>query len=276
MEIRLEKVSVNVLDRISLHVPSKQFVLIMGGSESGKTSLLHLMLGLLRPPYGRVEIEGLQINLWNQKFALQRLRKQIGMVFQQTHHQMIGHTIYEDIAFSLKLKKLSKAEIDRKVKESMERVGLSYERLKDKSPYRLSGGQMRRASLAGVIINQPKLLLLDEPEQGMDQEGMEVLKEVIQDFRHKATLVYCCKTVQWFDWADRLIILNKGQIVYDELAKKFQLDFKLVKAWNLSAPPIVQLMAAFKDLDPNWLSPYIKTEEQLLFFLKEAWKSRGL
>jgi energy-coupling factor transport system ATP-binding protein len=277
MEIRLEEVSVNVLDQITLHIPSNQFVLIMGGSESGKTSLIHLMLGLLRPPHGRVEIGGFHFNLLNNPFVLQRLRQQMGVVFQHTHHQIIGSSIYEDIAFSLKLKKkLSKSEIDHMVRQSMEKAGLSYEDFKDKSPYRLSGGEMRRAALAEVIINQPKLLLLDEPEQGMDPEGMQVLEKVMKDFRHHATVIYCCKTLQWLDWADRLIVLDKGQIVYDELVNQINIDYKLLKQWGVLVPPIVHLIEAFEDIDPDWLPSHIVTEEQLFLFLKEVWGTKRL
>ena len=158
------------IEEINLTIESGDYIGLIGHTGSGKSTLVQHFNGLLKPTAGQVLVEGK--NLWDKKVNRSRVRFEIGLVFQYPEYQLFEETVYKDIAFGPKNMSLDKDEIHGRVLEAAEFVGLSEEQL-NKSPFDLSGGQKRRAAIAGVLAMNPKMLILDEPTAGLDPRGRD-------------------------------------------------------------------------------------------------------
>ena len=154
------------IKNINWTVESGEFWGLIGHTGSGKSTLIQHLNGLLKPTSGEILIDG--ESLGAKRSGLKAIRQKVGLVFQYPEHQLFEETVEQDVAFGPKNMGLSQDEITKRVKEAMELVGISYEEVKDKSPFELSGGQMRRVAIAGVLAMKPKILILDEPTAGLD------------------------------------------------------------------------------------------------------------
>ena len=171
------------VDHINLQIEQGEFVGIIGHTGSGKSTLMQMMNGLLKPTEGTVLLDGHDI--WAKKADRRAVRFQVGLVFQYPEYQLFEETVYQDIAFGPKNMGLGKDEIDRRIRETAEIVGLAPELL-EKSPYALSGGQKRRAAIAGVMAMEPRVLILDEPTAGLDPIGRTTILTQLREY-HKRT-----------------------------------------------------------------------------------------
>lgn len=190
--IKLENVTVRygegtpfaltALDGINLDIPAGCVCGIIGHTGSGKSTLAQLLNGLLQPTLGKVLFKGEDIN--RSKQSVNDIRFKVGLVFQYPEYQLFEETVYKDIAFGPKNMKLSEDEINKRVLTAAEYVGLKKELL-EKSPFDLSGGEKRRAAIAGVIAMQPKVLILDEPTAGLDPIGRDTILDLIKNYREK-------------------------------------------------------------------------------------------
>ena len=153
------------LDNVSLAVEEGEFVGLIGATGSGKSTLIQHLNGLVKVQQGEVSVEGMNAS---DKKTLKKLRFTVGMVFQYPEYQLFEDTVAKDVAFGPKNMKLDKEEVERRVRRAMEVVGLPYEEFAERSPFELSGGEKRRAAIAGVIAMEPKILVLDEPVAGLD------------------------------------------------------------------------------------------------------------
>jgi len=233
------------LDDITLSVAEKEFLGIIGPTGSGKSTLVQLFNGLLKPDRGRVLVDG--VDLGGIKGAqLREIRQKIGLVFQYPESQLFEETVAKDVAFGPRNLGLSRSEIHERVVEAMEFVGLDYESFKDRSPFSLSGGQMRRAAIAGILAMRPEVLVLDEPTAGMDPHGrMEILNRIAKIHRDlKITVVLVSHNME--DIArltSRVIVLNEGKLVLEGTPRDvFSLGERMMRGFGLDIPPITELM----------------------------------
>jgi energy-coupling factor transport system ATP-binding protein len=161
------------LENISLQIDSGEILAIAGGAGSGKTTLIQHLNGLLQPCSGKVVLDGRNIS--HSKVDLQRIRQQIGLVFQFPERQLFEETVYRDVAFGPKNLGLDEKEIDIRVKQALQLTGLEFDKFAQKSPFHLSGGEKRRTAIAGVIAMQPRILVLDEPTVGLDKYSADLI-----------------------------------------------------------------------------------------------------
>lgn len=189
-----------------------EYLGIIGHTGSGKSTLIQHLNGLLKPTSGRVLLEGQDI--WQSKSLTRQARFRVGLVFQYPEYQLFEETVYQDIAFGPKNMGLDSSEIDRRVRQAAEFVGLPDTQL-TRSPFELSGGQKRRVAIAGVIAMEPSVLILDEPTAGLDPVGVESILKNIQDYHHakNATVILVSHSMEEVARSvDRLTVVNDGQI----------------------------------------------------------------
>ena len=203
------------LDDVSFTVERGEFVGIIGHTGSGKSTLMQHMNGLLKPTSGSVLLEGKDI--WSDKILTRQSRFRVGLVFQYPEYQLFEETVYKDIAFGPKNMRLSEKEIDRRVREAAELVGITPQQL-EVSPFDLSGGQKRRVAIAGVIAMEPEVLILDEPTAGLDPEGREDILANIEAYRKTKNATIMMVSHSMNDVArltDRLLVMNKAKLAMD-------------------------------------------------------------
>ena len=200
------------IEELSFSVERGEFIGIIGHTGSGKSTLIQHLNGLLKPTGGQVLFDGRDI--WSDKAFTRSIRFRVGLVFQYPEYQLFEETVYQDIAFGPKNMGLDKQEIDRRVWEAARFVGVPDEQL-DKSPFELSGGQKRRAAIAGVIAMEPDVLILDEPTAGLDPEGRESILANIRTYREAKNATIFMVSHAMGDvarLADRLLVLDHGRI----------------------------------------------------------------
>ena len=197
---------------VSLDIHEGELLGIIGHTGSGKSTLIQHLNGLLRPHEGRVLLDGKDI--WENPKKIRDVRFRVGMVFQYPEHQLFEDTIYKDIAFGPKNMGLSEEEIDHRVRQAAAYVGLD-ESLLEKSPFDLSGGEKRRAAIAGVMAMEPQVLILDEPTAGLDPRGREQVLAMIQDYRKNRNTTVLLVTHSMEDVArvaDRILVMADGHV----------------------------------------------------------------
>ena len=250
---------IKALDDINSKIEHGKITGIIGHTGSGKSTLIQLFNGILKPYEGKVLLDGNDI--WNKsKDAKKETRKicfRVGLVMQYPEYQLFEETIYEDIAYGPKNMKLSKEEIDERVREAVKFVGLD-ENLLDKSPFDLSGGQKRRAAIAGIIAMRPDVLVLDEPAAGLDPRGKASIFENIKGYQEKSgnTVVIVSHSMEdMAKYCDRLIVIANGKIVLEGESREVFSSAKQLSEVGLDIPQITKLMIRLKemgiDVDPS-------------------------
>lgn len=227
---------------VSLKIEDNEFLGIIGHTGSGKSTLIQHMNGLLTPTSGTIYFNGKDTS--EKDFPKKELRSRVGMVFQYPEHQLFEPTVFEDICFGPKNLGLSKEEIDDRVYEALRLVGFP-EDLISASPFDLSGGQKRRAAIAGVLAMKPDILILDEPTAGLDPKGRDDILDMIKDMHDKTgnTVVLVSHSME--DIArlvDRIIVMNVGQVQFDDTPKEVYKNYKELEKMGLRAPQITYLM----------------------------------
>ena len=226
MSIKLESVSYTympgtpyeqtAISDISLEIEKGEFLAIIGHTGSGKSTLVQHLNGLLHPTNGRVLVDG--VDLAAKTPEAKRVSRSVGMVFQYPEHQLFAETIYEDIAFGPRNLKLDEAEVKQRVELAMEFVGLDYDTFAQRSPFQLSGGQMRRVAIAGVVAMNPDYLVLDEPSAGLDPRSRNaVFKEIMSLHKSRgiAIVLVTHSMEEAVKYADRLLVINAGKVLFD-------------------------------------------------------------
>ena len=215
------------LKNITLTIDDGDFLGIVGHTGSGKSTLVSHFNGLTKLMSGKLIVDGIDLSL---KYDYKKLRSKVGMVFQYPEYQLFAETVFADVAFGLKnfsKTPLSENETARAVREALETVGLSYEEVKDKSPFELSGGQKRRAAIAGVIVTKPEILVLDEPAAGLDPLGKEeiaaLLKKVHSDWC-KTVIVVSHDMDEIAEACDRAAVFSEGKIAFCDTPERLFTD----------------------------------------------------
>lgn len=235
------------LDNVNLEISNGEFIALIGHTGSGKSTLIQHMNGLLKPTSGKILIDDVDITADGVK--LSDIRKKVGLVFQYPEYQLFEETIEKDIEFGPRNLGLEQDEITKRVKKSMEMVGLDYEIYKDKSPFDLSGGQKRRVAIAGVIAMEPKILILDEPTAGLDPKGRDDILEQIKILhtKYKMTIVLVSHSMEDVGkLAERIIVMNRGSVVLEGVPAEVFKEIDKLESIGLGVPQITYLMRALK------------------------------
>lgn len=227
---------------ISFEIPDGDFAAVIGHTGSGKSTLIQHLNGLVKPTSGSIIIDGEDI--LSPKADLKKLRTQVGLVFQYPEYQLFEETVYRDIAFGPKNMGLSEKEVDERVHEAIELVGIS-EDLLDKSPFELSGGQKRRIAIAGVISMRPRVLILDEPTAGLDPHGRDEILDrlsAMHDAKDDMTVIFVSHSMEDVaKLAKHIIVLDRGRVVMDgTVADIFARGAELTEI-GLDVPQITRL-----------------------------------
>ena len=237
------------LKGINLTINEGDFVGIIGHTGPGKSTLVQHLNGLLHPTTGQVTIDGVDAALKTEEAKL--MRHKVGMVFQYPEHQLFEETIAQDIAFGPKNLGLSADEVDARVREAMDFVGLDYETYANRSPFQLSGGQMRRVAIAGVVALNPSYLILDEPSAGLDPFGREEIFQKIIDLHAKKGITVVLVSHNMEDisrMANRLIVIDNGKIQLDgKPIDIFMNKRQELQSAGVDVPPVSKLVEYLRD-----------------------------
>ena len=232
----------HALINVNLTVEEGDFLAIIGHTGSGKSTFVQHLNGLVKLQSGTIIVDG--IDLSQKKIDYKKLRGTVGMVFQYPEYQLFADTVYDDVAFGPKNLKLSKQEIDERVKEAIKLVGLDFDYVNQKSPFELSGGEKRRVALAGVLAMRPKILVLDEPTAGLDPQGKKEILDLVTTL-HKTMTPTIIMINHDMDevarYANKVAVFDMGSVKYlltpEQLAQK---QDELVKM-GLDIPTLAKL-----------------------------------
>ena len=227
---------------VSLEIREGELLGIIGHTGSGKSTLIQHLNGLLRPDTGRILLEGKDI--WENPKKIRDVRFKVGMVFQYPEHQLFEDTIYKDISFGPKNMGLSEEEIHRRVHEAAAYVGLD-EALLEKSPFDLSGGEKRRAAIAGVMAMEPRVLILDEPTAGLDPRGREQVLAMVREYRRKSGATVLLVTHSMEDVArvaDRVLVMDHGQVAMLDTVERVFSRAEELERIGLTVPAVTKIL----------------------------------
>lgn len=265
------------LQDVSLTIEEGSFMAVAGHTGSGKSTLMQHLNGLLQPDSGTVFVDGVDVNKKKDKAALAARRK-VGLVFQYPEQQLFEETVYSDIAFGPRNFGLNEADVKERVQEAMDFVELSYEKYKDKSPFQLSGGQKRRAALAGIIALKPRYLVLDEPTAGLDPRLKRSILTKIKELNKKehTTIIMVSHNMDDIAFlAQKVAVLNHGRLmICDEPQKVFSHE-QILKEAGLLEPEVMQLMQAVKQAGID-VRTNVLTREAAFEEICTALRKRGI
>jgi len=235
------------VDDVSFSVEEGEFVGVIGHTGSGKSTLIQHFNGLLKPDTGHIFVDGR--DMWEDKTKIREFRFLVGLVFQYPEYQLFEDTVYKDIAYGPGNMELSQEEIDRRVKEAAELVGLKPRHL-EQSPFELSGGQKRRAAIAGVMAMRPRVLVLDEPTAGLDPKGREKILSMIYNYHRQTgnTVILVSHSMEDIArFANRVLVMNKSKIeMYDTVEQVFSKAQRLVEI-GLEVPQVTQIFLGLRE-----------------------------
>lgn len=248
------------LDDISFEIKDNDFVGLIGHTGSGKSTLIQHLNGLLKPSSGQIIVNG--FNITDKDLNLTEIRKRVGIVFQYPEYQLFEETVEKDIAFGPGNLGLDEAEISKRVKNSMEAVGLDYETYKDKSPFDLSGGQKRRVAIAGVIAMNPEVLILDEPTAGLDPGGRDEIFNLIKKLHRDNNITIILSSHSMDDMAklaQTIIVMNHGKIEFMGTPREvFTSHADKLREIGLDVPQVLELATKLRqkgfDIRPDILT----------------------
>ena len=236
------------LDDVSLTIHDGEFVGLIGHTGSGKSTLVQHLNGLILPTSGKITVDGM--DLADKNTDKRAIRRRVGLVFQYPENQLFEETVAKDIAFGPKNLGLEEAEIDRRVRTAMRRVALDYDKLAQRSVFELSGGQMRRVAIAGVLAMEPQTLVLDEPCAGLDPRGREEILGLISDLHREsgATIVMVSHSMDDVAaLAERVIVMNHGKVAMDGAPREIFSRGEELRAIGLDVPQAVELAQKLRE-----------------------------
>lgn len=238
----------DAIKNISFSVEKGEIIGIIGHTGSGKSTLVQHLNGLLKPTDGEILLEGK--NIWAEPKKIKGVRYRVGLVFQYPEYQLFEDTVYKDISFGPKNMGLSEEEINNRIIEICELVGIKKEYL-EKSPFDLSGGEKRRVAIAGVMAMKPEIIIFDEPVAGLDPKGRADVIKMISDYRNKYNATVLIISHNMEDMAvltDKLVVLNKGQLVMFDATENVFRKNELLQSIGLNVPIVTQVMLKLKNM----------------------------
>ncbi len=262
------------IKNIDLTIREGEFVAVIGHTGSGKSTLIQHLNGLLKPTSGTVSVDDVDIHKKSKESLA--ARHKVGMVFQYPEYQLFEETIAEDIAFGPKNFKLSEEEVDARVREAMDFADLDYDTYAQRSPFQLSGGQMRRVAIAGVIALKPKYLILDEPAAGLDPIGKDIIFAKIKKLHREGTTVILVShnMDDVAQMADRLLVMHKGVLAASGTPQEVFAQKELLKDAGLDVPPVTETLRYLKQYGIDVDDTVLDTESAVQTIL-DAVRGRG-
>lgn len=259
MSIKLENVSYTymkntpyertALKEVTLTIEKGEYVAVIGHTGSGKSTLMQHLNGLLKPDLGKAFVDDVDIN--GKAAAAKTAKNRVGMVFQYPEHQIFAETVYEDVAFGPRNKGLAEEEVEVQVKAALKFVGLDYDSFASRSPFQLSGGQMRRVAIAGVVAMEPDYLILDEPSAGLDPCSRDSIFREINELyqtRKMAVILVTHSMEEAAQYARRLLVMSKGRIVIDgSSAEVFQNQREMLRSVGVDVPQTIKLADTLRE-----------------------------
>ena len=230
------------LEDVSLTIEDGELIGLLGHTGSGKTTLVQHLNGLLKPTSGRVVVDGLDIT--EKGVSLLEVRRRVGLVFQYPEYQLFEETVAKDVAFGPKNLGLSEQEVDERVRYALQEVGLVYDEIAERSPFELSGGQMRRVAIAGVLAMRPGTLILDEPTAGLDPAGRRSILGMIRELHAAGGLTVVMVSHNMDDissLATRLVVMSRGRMVLTGTPREVFQHRELLSSIGLGIPQAAEL-----------------------------------
>ncbi len=239
-------ISFQALTDINLVIPDGQFIGLIGHTGSGKSTLVQHLNGLLAPTSGAIYYNGEDIN--EKGYSRKTLRSKVGLVFQYPEHQLFETDVFTDVCFGPKNLGLDRKEVELRAYTALKQVGLPDECFYQ-SPFELSGGQKRRAAIAGVLAMKPEVLVLDEPTAGLDPKGRDEILDQVAKLREETGMTVILVSHSMEDvarYVDRIIVMNKSRVMFDDAPKMVFRHYKELEEVGLAAPQITYIMQALK------------------------------
>jgi len=263
-----------VLYQINLKIGEQESVGILGQSGSGKTTLIQHFNGLLKPTSGRISLDNREF--WSDQISMATIRRLIGLVFQFPENQFFKEKVKDEIAFGLQNIGCEIEQQEQRIRLSMEMVGLDYDQMGWRNPFRLSAGEKRRVALASVLVMNPAFFIMDEPTAGLDLSGINMLKSLIHLYlkQGKSIVIVSHNMVLLFELVKRMIVLYEGQIVFDGTREELLKQRQAFSTWGIKIPYYFEYANLLHKhrLLPN--QP-IFTRDELLMYLKKS-KIKGM
>ena len=250
------------LKDISLEIREGDFLGVIGHTGSGKSTLISHLNALTRIQSGVIFVD--DIDLRPKKLDFKKLRSKVGMVFQYPEYQLFAETVYKDVAFGPENIKLPEEEIAVRVKEAIGLVGLDFDAVKDRSPFELSGGQMRRVALAGVIAMKPEYLVLDEPTAGLDPRGKTEIMQLVKSIARtcKSVIMISHNMDEVAAYCNRIAVLSQGKLYGVYEPRELFRPREMLKSLKIDVPAVTSLAAGLYERGFN-VDPSIIDEKEL-------------
>ncbi len=264
----------HAVEDVSFEINKGDFVGLIGHTGSGKSTLVQMLNALIKPTSGKVCIDG--VDIWEKPKEIRKFRFKVGLVFQYPEYQLFEETVYKDIAFGPSNMGLSEEEIKERVYRAAKFVGLDY-KLLSKSPFDLSGGEKRRAAIAGVIAMDPEVLILDEPTAGLDPVGRNVLLSQISQYQKSKNNTVILVSHSMEDVArvtNKVMVMNKGKLSMYGDTKSIFAKAEELSSMGLRVPQITKVIKALRQKGVN-LPDDILTVDRAVFEITELLKKEG-
>ena len=285
MSIRLEHINYiysqgtayekHALKDVSLEIPQGQFVGVIGHTGSGKSTLIQHLNGLLKASSGAIYYN--DENIYDEKYDMKSLRSQVGLVFQYPEHQLFEVDVFTDVCFGPRNQGLSKEECEMRAKEALELVGFPEKHYRQ-SPFELSGGQKRRAAIAGVLAMRPKVLVLDEPTAGLDPKGRDGILDQVAHLHDQTGMTVILVSHSMEDiarYVERIIVMNKGEKMLDGVPKDVFSHYRELEQVGLAAPQVTYIMHGLKERGMDVRTDATTLEEAAEEIIRAFHRSRG-
>ena len=262
----------SALQDVSLEIPDNQFIGLIGHTGSGKSTLVQLLNGLLRPTSGRVLYNGKDIHA--DGFDKKALRANVGLVFQYPEHQLFEVDVLSDVMYGPRNLGLDEAACKKRAVSALENVGIK-EKYYKTSPFDLSGGQKRRAAIAGVLAMNPRILILDEPTAGLDPRGRDEILGLISEMKKKLSMTIILVSHSMDDvarYVERIVVMGHGKKVFDDTPRNVFKHYIELEDLGLSAPQITYIMNTLREYGMDVKTDALTVEEAAEDILKKKKK----
>lgn len=246
---------------IHLRIEDGEFIGLIGHTGSGKSTLVQHLNGLLRASSGAIYYNGEDI--YDKDFSMKKLRSKVGLVFQYPEHQLFEVDVFKDVCFGPKNLGLPEKEVELRAYQALKQVGLPDDCF-FQSPFELSGGQKRRAAIAGVLAMRPEVLILDEPTAGLDPKGRDEIFELIKALKAETGMTIILVSHSMEDvahYVQRLIVMNQGQVAYDGTPREVFMHWQELESIGLAAPQVTYIMNRLRDRGMNVKTDVITIDE---------------